>query len=347
VRLKVGELSKRSGLSVRTLHHYDSVGLLKPSVRSDAGYRLYGEADIQRLNNILALRELGIALDEIRQILEGGMRSTPEVLSAQLTHVDAEISRQQTLRAELDRLQRAMLEKDEPSEAACLRTLEAMAFYRRHLSEEDRSLPLLGSNGRFAAAWQEPVDGLRELFEKGVSPRASVARHAARNWIALVEKDTKSNAGMFVRVDNLLTLRGADLSNTGFSPQLGEYILSAFCEHRLLIYRKYLAPSAYKHLRCTYIGVMREWPRLLDGLDALRKARRSPTNAEVQRMARLWIDMRRKLALDDAAIQAMRHAEESEEELRVGTWFHPRLLAFLKEAVASVAASANDQAPNT
>lgn len=347
MRLKVGELSKRSGLSVRTLHHYDSVGLLKPSVRSDAGYRLYGAADVQRLNNILALRELGIPLDEIRQILEGGMLSTSAVLSAQLARVDAELSRQQTLRAELDRLQRAMLEEEEPSEAACLRTLEAMAFYRQHLSEEDRSLPLLGSNGKFAAAWQERVDGLRALFEKGVSPRASVVRHAARDWIALLEKDTRSNAGMFVRVDNLLTLRGAHLSNTGFSPELGEYILSAFCEHRLLIYRKYLAPSAYKHLRRTYIGVMREWPRLLDRLDALRNARRSSTNSEVQRIAKRWTDMRRTLALDDAAIQAMRHAEEAEEELRVGTWLHPRLLSFLKKAVASVAASANDQAPDT
>lgn len=46
--LKVGELARRSGLTVRTLHHYDSIGLLKPSGRSDAGYRLYNRDDVAR-----------------------------------------------------------------------------------------------------------------------------------------------------------------------------------------------------------------------------------------------------------------------------------------------------------
>lgn len=346
MRLKVGELARRSGLSVRTLHHYDSLGLLKPSVRSDAGYRLYGAADIQRLGKILALRELGIPLDDIRHTLEGGVLSTPAVLAAQLARVDAEITRQQKLRASLERLQRAILE-EEPSEAACLSTLEALACYRQHLNEDDLSLPLLGSNGKFAAAWQGRVDGLRALLEKGVSSRASAARHAARDWMALLEKDTQSNAGMFVRVDNLLTSQSADLANTGFSPQLAEYILSAFCEHRLLVYRKHLAANAYKHLRRTYIDVMREWPRLLDRLEALRKARCPTTDAEVQAIARSWLDMRGKLALDDAALQAMRRAEESEPELRIGTWLHTDLLTFLKGAVASVSAIADGQNPNT
>jgi DNA-binding transcriptional MerR regulator len=50
--LKVGDLARRTGLTVRTLHHYDEVGLLKPSGRSDAGYRLYSQADVQRLHGI-------------------------------------------------------------------------------------------------------------------------------------------------------------------------------------------------------------------------------------------------------------------------------------------------------
>jgi DNA-binding transcriptional MerR regulator len=46
--LKVGELAERAGLTVRTLHHYDSIGLLRPSARSDAGYRLYDRNDVAR-----------------------------------------------------------------------------------------------------------------------------------------------------------------------------------------------------------------------------------------------------------------------------------------------------------
>lgn len=69
--LKIGELAKRTGLTVRTLHHDDSIGLLSPSARSDAGYRLYNEADIARLHRILALRRFGMALAEIGTYLSG------------------------------------------------------------------------------------------------------------------------------------------------------------------------------------------------------------------------------------------------------------------------------------
>lgn len=61
----VGEVAAMSGVTVRTLHHYDEIGLLAPSGRTDAGYRLYDDADIDRLRDILAYRELGLGLDEI------------------------------------------------------------------------------------------------------------------------------------------------------------------------------------------------------------------------------------------------------------------------------------------
>lgn len=48
--LKIGELARRTGLTVRALHHYDAIGLLTPSARSDAGYRLYNDADVARLS---------------------------------------------------------------------------------------------------------------------------------------------------------------------------------------------------------------------------------------------------------------------------------------------------------
>lgn len=65
----VGALARLSRVSVRTLHHYDSVGLLKPSARSAAGYRLYSDTDVSRLRQILFYRELEFRLSEIQQIL--------------------------------------------------------------------------------------------------------------------------------------------------------------------------------------------------------------------------------------------------------------------------------------
>jgi MerR family transcriptional regulator, thiopeptide resistance regulator len=64
---KVGELARRTGLTVRALHHYDDIGLLHPSVRSDAGYRLYNAADIERLHTVQALQHLGLSLNDIQK----------------------------------------------------------------------------------------------------------------------------------------------------------------------------------------------------------------------------------------------------------------------------------------
>jgi DNA-binding transcriptional MerR regulator len=61
----VGELSRLTGVTVRALHHYDEIGLVRPSQRTAAGYRLYDERDVLRLQQVLVFRELGVPLDEI------------------------------------------------------------------------------------------------------------------------------------------------------------------------------------------------------------------------------------------------------------------------------------------
>lgn len=68
---EVGELSRRTGITVRTLHHYDQIGLLIPSDRSLAGYRRYSREDVARLQRILLYRELGFSLDRIAALLSG------------------------------------------------------------------------------------------------------------------------------------------------------------------------------------------------------------------------------------------------------------------------------------
>ncbi|MEA4970715.1 MAG: MerR family transcriptional regulator [Candidatus Pelethousia sp.] len=68
--MKVSQLSKLSGLSVRTLHYYDEIGLLKPGQVSEAGYRGYGEEAVERLSQVMFFRELGFPLKDIRSILE-------------------------------------------------------------------------------------------------------------------------------------------------------------------------------------------------------------------------------------------------------------------------------------
>ena len=68
---KVGELARSTGLTVRTLHHYDQVGLVQPSGRTVAGHRLYDAGDVQRLYQVVRLRALGLSLEAVRAVLAG------------------------------------------------------------------------------------------------------------------------------------------------------------------------------------------------------------------------------------------------------------------------------------
>lgn len=68
--MTVGELARISGVTVRTLHHYDEIGLVVPSERTAAGYRLYADEDVLRLQQVLVFRELGLSLPEIASALD-------------------------------------------------------------------------------------------------------------------------------------------------------------------------------------------------------------------------------------------------------------------------------------
>lgn len=79
----VSDVAKLSGVSVRTLHHYDSIGLLEPSGRSEAGYRLYAQPDLERLQQVLFFKELGFPLDEIARVMNDPTFDRNEAFLAQ------------------------------------------------------------------------------------------------------------------------------------------------------------------------------------------------------------------------------------------------------------------------
>jgi len=93
----VRQVASWAGVTVRTLHHYDRTGLLTPGARSRAGYRLYDETDLARLQQILFYRELGFSLDEIGTILEDPQANVLDHLRARQRRLSDEIERLQRL----------------------------------------------------------------------------------------------------------------------------------------------------------------------------------------------------------------------------------------------------------
>ena len=92
-RMQIGEVAERTGLSLRTIRHYEEVGLVIPSARSKGGFRLYTESDIERLMVIRRMKPLDFSLEEMRDLLE---------ITDRLGEGDAEKSELQRLRERLD-----------------------------------------------------------------------------------------------------------------------------------------------------------------------------------------------------------------------------------------------------
>ena len=97
----IGEVAAQAGVSVRTLHHWEQVGLLPPPQRQGNGYRAYDDAALARVRAVVAWRELGLSLEGIRLLLESG--ATTELLEEQLKHLDTEQQR-------LDQVRRAVVQ---------------------------------------------------------------------------------------------------------------------------------------------------------------------------------------------------------------------------------------------
>jgi DNA-binding transcriptional MerR regulator len=98
----VGDVTELAGVTVRTLHHYDELGLLSPSGRSEAGYRLYDNDDLVRLREILIWRALGFSLSEIASLLDDPAHDRLAALERQRELIEREIDRLGTLAAAVD-----------------------------------------------------------------------------------------------------------------------------------------------------------------------------------------------------------------------------------------------------
>ncbi|WP_242705046.1 MULTISPECIES: MerR family transcriptional regulator [Streptomyces] len=140
---KVGPLAEASGLTVRALHHWDAIGLLSPSQRTQGGHREYTEGDLVRLYHVLALRSLGLGLDTIAACLDAGVDPT-RLVRDHTAGVEASLAALETLRERLVRLGDALAAGQAPSADALLDALKAIGgtgpeaehTLRRHLDAD-------------------------------------------------------------------------------------------------------------------------------------------------------------------------------------------------------------------
>ncbi|MGH7481661.1 MAG: MerR family transcriptional regulator [Longimicrobiales bacterium] len=235
-RWKVGELATRTGLTVRTLHHYDEVGLCSPAHRSAAGYRLYTADDVARLQRVVSLRQLGFSLDEIRDCMERPEFSLERVLDLHISRLEERIESQRVLRDRLERLANHVRSAETVSVEEFTHTIEAITMFERYytpeqLEELKRRREALGEEGMRQAQedWTALGAEVRAEMEKGTDPTDERVQALARRWNELVRAFTGGDAGIEASLKNRwreqrVTLAERYGGGDAYDPAVSEYI---------------------------------------------------------------------------------------------------------------------------
>jgi MerR family transcriptional regulator, thiopeptide resistance regulator len=125
---KVGALAQSTGMSVRALHYYDEIGLLRPSQRSYGGHRLYDAADVARLYRISLLRRLGFPLDQIAAVLDHPQWQLGPAIDRHLAETQRRAAITVRLASRLASMAGALTQQDNPSPQQLFTTLEEMTM---------------------------------------------------------------------------------------------------------------------------------------------------------------------------------------------------------------------------
>ena len=202
--LRIGQLAKRTGISVRALRYYDEVGLLRPSQRSEAGYRVYVGADVVRLQRIRSLQQLGFSLAEIRECLAQPGRSLLQALELQAARLIQQIALQQQLRGRLEVLMARLRATEEVSVEDLVQIMEVMArmdkYYTPEQQEYLRQRRETVGEARIHEAettlWPQLMAEVRAAVNSGMDPASPEAQALATRWFSLVSEFTGGDPGV-------------------------------------------------------------------------------------------------------------------------------------------------------
>jgi DNA-binding transcriptional MerR regulator len=232
---KIGELATATGLTVRTLHHFDQIGLLQPAARSEAGHRRYAEDDVRRLYQILALRQLGIPLGRIGASIDGRPGELEQAVRAQLDQVE----RDHALLGELRRRLRALLDaagdRRAPAIDQLIDSMEAM-MAAPHLTP-DQHAQLRARHEEVGAdelaRWQDEIAGLVERLAEhlrlGTDPSDPAVQELTRLWTGSFERMVGGDRTILSSLYGKLDAKGPEAATRGVvSAEVWAYLKRAF-----------------------------------------------------------------------------------------------------------------------
>lgn len=191
---KVGDLAHLTGLTVRTLHHWDELGLVSPR-RTAADHRCYSSGDVARLYQVMALKQIGLGLDQIAALFAGEAPQPSTTLRQHLDVVEAELRQRREFRDRLVRTLDALDREDADIDVQLLlKVIEKMTMFENQLTAEQRGWfaqrrEEIGE-GRWQAAldeWPHLIAQVRAQMDAGAEPSVPQVRQFIRRWDELAE----------------------------------------------------------------------------------------------------------------------------------------------------------------
>jgi DNA-binding transcriptional MerR regulator len=336
--IRVGELARRAGLTVRALHHYDSLDLLKPSARAASGYRLYSAADVARLHQIQALRRFGMPLGEIAEYLADPAAPLAQVVAQQIAALDRQIAQAASLRTQLLLLQEPLEQGAQPELSDWLASLELMALYEKHFSKQELvALPLVARQPEHLRAWAALVAQVGCLMRQDIAADSAEAQALSRQWMAMLERDTAAHPDFARRLDAMIANDADARRHSGITVELRQYVTQAFSAFKLSIYTNYLDAKELRHMQDNAGRRTQEWLSLIADVRSHMEAGTAPDAPATQALARAWLAVFQQHAgADPATREKIRRAHEAEPILLSGTWMTPAMLAYLRTAIGAL-----------
>jgi DNA-binding transcriptional MerR regulator len=331
--LKVGELAALANLTVRTLHHYDSIGLLQPSARSDAGYRLYDRDDVARLHQIQALRSFGMSLADIGLYLDSPEASPLAVVERQLAALDRQMLEAARVREQLQRLHGELAAGRQPDLSTWLHSLEQMSMYEKYFTQDELARLPMYHDEAVKAQFKGLVDEAQALIRTRVATDSDTAKAFARRWLEAFGRGTGGDAELAARI-NLMAQR--EKGSAGLPEDVMHYVMAAIGELKYDAWAKYLAPDVIARMRRHYASRGPEWAVLIGQVRAQMQADPDAAQPASQVLARQWMELFHDMVgTDPAAVDGFRRAIAVEPVLRKGSGVSDEAIAWLRKGLAA------------
>jgi DNA-binding transcriptional MerR regulator len=331
--LKVGELAALANLTVRTLHHYDSIGLLQPSARSDAGYRLYDRDDVARLHRIQALRSFGMSLADIGLYLDSPEGSPLAVVERQLAALDRQMLEAARMREQLQRLRAELVSGGQPDLSTWLDSLEQMSMYEKYFTQDELARLPMYHDEAVKAQWKGLVEEALELIRTQVAPDADAARTFGRRWLDAFGRGTGGDAELAARI-NLMAER--EKGSAGLPEEVMRYVMAVIGELKYAVWSRYLTPDVIARMRKHYASRGHEWTVLIGQVREQMRLDPDATQPASQALGRQWMDLFHDMVgTDPETVANFRRATEEEPMLRKGAGITAEALAWLRKGVAA------------